>query len=370
MDFALLTTLPNVTYLSGWEVPPAFGAAAELTGWLPNGCVVVNAIEEAAWLVVSDLLSGTATRANRLQHVQVFSGFGHFEAVDAAQSFRDTLSATLHTAGLSAARATVGVEGHSLPLTAYRVLQDEFQNAQIAEAAAALDNARRVKTAREVDLVRRAVAVADAAQLELLRQARNSGMSDLDVWDSLAAAMERCAGRLVPNVAELVTGPRIATVAPGGPVGREIEAGDAGLLDISPRVDGYWADCTNTVVFGKDPRAEQLRFFRAARDACEAAIEALRPGKQACDASTAVARTLEQHGFRVAHYSGHQIGASLNERPRLVPYDTSPIEAGMIFAVEPGVYGGDSIPTGARAEKMVLVTDSGPEILSEFPWGL
>jgi Xaa-Pro aminopeptidase len=195
-------------------------------------------------------------------------------------------------------------------------------------------------------------------------------MSDLDVWDSLVAAMERCVARPVPNVAELVTGPRIASVAPGGPIGRLIEPGDPGLLDISPRVDGYWADCTNTVVFGRDPSSEQIRVFRAARDSCEAAIETLRPGKQACDAATAVARTFEQHGFPVAHYSGHQLGASLNERPRLVPYDTSAIEAGMIFAVEPGAYGGASFPTGARAEKVVLVRESGPEILSQFPWGL
>jgi Xaa-Pro aminopeptidase len=369
VDFALLTTLPNVTYVSGWDVPPAFGPAAELTGWLPNGCVVVNAKQDAAWLVVSDLLSAPASRANRLEYQEVFSGFGHFEPVDAAQSFRETLAATLRAAGVQDAGSTLGVESHSLPLTVYRLLQGEFANVRIGDASACLDQARRIKTAREVDLVRKAVAVADAAQHELIRQARRSDLSDLDVWDSLAGAMERCVGHVVPNVAELVTGPRTASVAPGGPVGRQIEAGDTGLLDISPRVDGYWADCTNTVVFGREPTLEQRRYFRAARDACEAGMEALRPGRQACDVCAAVARTLQQHGFPVAHYSGHQVGASLNERPRLVPYDMSTIEAGMIFAVEPGAYGGETSPTGARAEKVVLVTETGPEILSDFPWG-
>jgi Xaa-Pro aminopeptidase len=60
----------------------------------------------------------------------------------------------------------------------------------------------------------------------------------------------------------------------------------------------------------------------------------------------------------------------LNETPRLVPYDTTTIESGMVFAVEPGAYAGEGGTTGARAEKVVLVTESGPEILSSFEWGI
>src|SRR5207245_28033 len=74
---------------------------------------------------------------------------------------------------------------------------------------------------------------------------------------------------------ELVTGARTAQVAPGGPVGRQIAIGEGALLDISPRVAGYWADCTNTVVFGAEPTAEQRRYFDAARESCEAAIATL-----------------------------------------------------------------------------------------------
>ena len=47
-----------------------------------------------------------------------------------------------------------------------------------------------------------------------------------------------------------------------------------------------------------------------------------------------------------------------------------PIEAGMVFAVEPGVYEGPGGSFGARSEKMVLVTEQGPEILSQFEWGI
>jgi aminopeptidase len=60
----------------------------------------------------------------------------------------------------------------------------------------------------------------------------------------------------------------------------------------------------------------------------------------------------------------------VNELPRLVPYDLTVIEAGMVFSVEPGVYQGPAGDFGARSEKMVLVTASGPEILSQFAWGI
>jgi len=70
------------------------------------------------------------------------------------------------------------------------------------------------------------------------------------------------------------------------------------------------------------------------------------------------------------HYMGHQIGVVVNELPRIVPYDHTPIQAGMVFSLEPGAYEGPGGTSGARSEKMVLVTESGPEVLSKFEWGI
>jgi Xaa-Pro aminopeptidase len=262
------------------------------------------------------------------------------------------------------------MERHSLPAVAHWLLSEDFPDVQLRSAVPSLEEARRIKTPREIDLLRRAIAVADVAQNCLLESSARSGDSDLDVWDEIVGRMERKVGHPLVVTGELVTGPRTAMIAPGGPIGRQIEAGDTGLLDISPRVDGYWADCTNTVAFDAEPTPQQRRYFTAARDACEAAAAALRPGTRCCEVEAVARSTLEKHGFPVAHYSGHQLGAGVNEKPRLVQYDTSLIEPGMVFAIEPGVYAGDAGSTGARAEKVVLVTESGPEILSQFSWGM
>lgn len=98
-------------------------------------------------------------------------------------------------------------------------------------------------------------------------------------------------------------------------------------------------------------------------------MAALQPGARACDATSAADAAFASFNLPMAHYAGHQIGVTVNELPRLVPYDQTVIEPGMVFSVEPGAYEGKDGSIGARSEKMVLVTDSGPEVLSQFAWG-
>jgi Xaa-Pro dipeptidase len=141
-------------------------------------------------------------------------------------------------------------------------------------------------------------------------------------------------------------------------------------MDLSGRFAGYWFDCTNTHVIAQPASAEQQRYARASQAACEAAMNALRPGAVAADAARAAEAAFAGFGLPMAHYAGHQIGVTVNELPRLVPYDQTLIEAGMVFSVEPGAYQGAGGSFGARSEKMVLVTGSGPEVLSTFRWGI
>jgi Xaa-Pro aminopeptidase len=367
IDFALLSSPTNVTYAAGFEAPMALGPIWDVASWLPLVLALVSADGSGA-LVAADAYVPAAGKS-WFEEVNSFDSLGHFEELDPPASFREALRSALRTAGLDAGRAVLGVEP-SLPLLAHQLLASDFPDLELRDASPALEQARRIKTEREVGLLREAALVASAAQTRLrdLAAAATAG-SDIDLWIELLRAMERASARHLIVTGELVTGPRTAQLAPGGPVGREIETGDTGLLDISPRLDGYWADCTNTVVLGAEPTDDQQKYFDAARDSCEAAIATLRPGARCSDAAEAVRATMERHGLPVAHYSGHQIGASVNEGPRLVVYDDTVLEAGMVFCVEPGAYGGTGGTTGARAEKTVLVTDGGPEILSQFEWG-
>jgi Xaa-Pro aminopeptidase len=368
LDFALLSSPPNVTYAAGFEAPLQLGAIWDVVSWLPLVLLLVSADGSGA-LVAADAYTAAAA-GSWFGNVTTFGSLGHFEAVDPPASFQEALRSVLRTAGLGRGSGVLGVEP-SLPRLANEVLSRDFAGVELRDASPALQEARWIKTEREIRLLREAAQVASAAQERLreLASAASSPVSDVEVWIELLRAMDQATSRHLVVTGELVTGTRTAQVAPGGPVGRRIAIGDAALLDISPRVAGYWADCTNTVVFGAEPTAEQRRYFDAARESCEAAIATLRPGARCSDAAEAVRATMERHGLPVAHYSGHQIGASVNEHPRLVVYEQAVVEPGMVFCIEPGAYAGEGGTAGARAEKTVLVTENEPEILSRFEWG-
>ena len=368
-DAALFATPPNVTYVSGFEVPMPVGYVTEVTGWLPS-VALVRASDAAGWLVVPDLLLPAAASQAWSDRILTFDTLGHFEPDDPQRSFEGALRTALREAGLGGGRVAVGIEP-VLPAVAERVLRESHPAAQVHDATGAILEARAVKTAREIELLRDVAALADVAQETFVAAAgTHVGRTDVELWSELVSAMEHRAGRPLTVVGALMTGVQTADLWAGGPVGRTIEHGDAGLLDISPRLNGYWADCANPVVFGGSATSEHRRYVDAAKAAFDSSLAALRPGRRCCDIHAAASATLERHGFAVEHYTGHQIGVGPNEPPRLVPYDETVLQAGMVLAIEPGVYAGREAPFGARAERMVLLTDDGPEILTAFPWGL
>lgn len=369
-DAVLLASLANVTYVSGYEVPVSVGAHAEMA-YGPD-LALCSVREVGSWLIVPAGAAGGAKRVSRLDGVIPFDGFDSFNATDSHASYLTAVRRGLKDAGLAAGAATLGVEFRYLPAAVHRLLAEDFPRLRLVDVGDAMQQARLIKTAREIGLLRRASHVADLGHRTLAELAQSAGQSEYAMWGEICARMFAAAGRDVPVTGELVTGPRTTTVEyPNGPRNRITQPGDAALMDISQRVAGYWSDCTNThIIGGVAATAEQRRYAKASQAACDAAMDALRPGNLASDAWAAAEAAFRSFGLEPAHYAGHQIGVVVNELPRLVAYDRTPIQAGMVFSVEPGVYQGPGGTFGARSEKMVLVTPGGPEILSDFEWGI
>jgi Xaa-Pro dipeptidase len=362
---ALLSRPEDVCYATGFEVPPPIDAGA---AFAYGPALALVAADGSAILLAPGAYQRRAGELSRADETVLVPSFGHFEPVDGRRAFRDAVASALRSLGIGPG-ARIAVDEATLPAEVAGLLAGLVPDAPLVDAAPITRRARLVKTPSEIELLRRAAAAADAGHEALLELAA-PGRNELEVMGDVLTRVDRAAGQPLPWAGELVSGARTGIVSyPGGPVDRELEAGDTVLMDLSVRYRGYWADCTNTLVLG-EPTEAQLRHFRAARDACEAAIETLRPGRRAREAHAAAAAAFGRHGLEPAHYTGHQVGCSVNEDPRLVRYDETPIEAGMVFAVEPGVYGGLEVGTGARAERVVLVTEDGPELLTRFRWGL
>jgi Xaa-Pro dipeptidase len=227
----------------------------------------------------------------------------------------------------------------------------------------ALSRARMVKTVEEIAAIRRAAAVSDAGQQEAVRATR-AGRTELEAFADIRCAMETAANARVCVTGEYSSGPRAAAIFDWSRT-RVLEDGDTVVCDLAPRVAGYWADGCNTLVVGGRPTAEIVRLLAACRSGIERAGEALRPGITAAAFDREVREAVVAAGGRAYdHHSGHSIGTSVHENPRLVPGDDTVLEAGMVIMVEPGSY----IPGvgGTRLEWMFLVTEDGNEVVSNF----
>jgi Xaa-Pro aminopeptidase len=210
-----------------------------------------------------------------------------------------------------------------------------------------------VKDDDEVVRIRAAVALCDAGQAEARTRAE-PGMTELELWSHLRLAIESAAGARTPIVADCVAGPRTGDIG-GAPGTRQIEDGDLVMVDLVPRLEGYWGDSCATFAVG-EPSGRAVEHHRQARDRLERVLEAVRPGAVASDLD-AIARD----GLDFPHHSGHGLGADWHEEPRIVPGSATKLQAGMVIAFEPGSYGGGE---GVRVEQVVLVTEDGFELLS------
>ncbi|MFI6586391.1 M24 family metallopeptidase, partial [Embleya sp. NPDC050493] len=151
---------------------------------------------------------------------------------------------------------------------------------------------------------------------------------------------------------------------------RVIETGDVVVVDIGgTTADGYCSDETRTYGIGEPP-AEFRRYYDVLERAQAAQLAAVRPGLT-CEALDAVGRdiiTEAGYGEYFIHRTGHGIGLESHEEPYIVAGNRLPLEPGMAFSIEPGIY----IPGthGARIEDIVVCGEDGGDPMNLRPHGL
>ena len=253
----------------------------------------------------------------------------------------------------------VGVEARSIPLAVADVVRSAgAELVDVSETVAAL---RRAKSEAEIEAIRNASRLADVVQAAVKEHA-SPGLTEAELAGLAQSAMYREAGRRVPAILTVTAGEATAT---GGAeaTGRVIEQGDLVLTDTSPWIGGAWSDTANAVLVGR-PTPEHRRVFDAVRRALELAIDLCRPGAVAREVDRRVRDSLAELAPTYGHHTGHGIGASWSEEPRITPYNDRRIEDGMVLAVEPAVYRPGW--GGIRLEHVFLVRESGNEVLTMF----
>jgi Xaa-Pro aminopeptidase len=170
-------------------------------------------------------------------------------------------------------------------------------------------------------------------------------------------------------------GEKVTWVVGSGPNGalphntksdRAVEERDVVVVDFGARYRGYRSDTTRTFIVG-EPTEEQRRVYEAVLAAHLAGEAAVRPGVRACDVDRAARAVIEEGGYGpyFTHRTGHGIGVTGHELPNISASDTTVLEPGMTFSIEPGIY----LPGkfGVRIENCVAVTENGAEPFTRYP---
>ncbi len=233
---------------------------------------------------------------------------------------------------LGAADQSVGVMGMDvMSARTYWTIAEKLPSVKLVDAGEVVIEARAIKSAEEVAFVRESAALADGA-CAAARAAARPGGRDHDVFAEMDYFLRRHG---VIEAFNLVTAEALPAF-PSLPMGNELRAGEAVLLEITPRHQGYYAQLTAMATLG-DGNVERDKMVAVARRALEAAVAALRPGTRACDVDAAMRAVVEGAEYTMPQRAGHGLGLEVDERPPLIPTNQAPLRPGMTVVVHPSV---------------------------------
>lgn len=237
------------------------------------------------------------------------------------------------------------------------------ENVSLRAADGVVARLRVVKDSVEVEKVRAAAALLHGAY-ELVTTIGLRGRTEGEVaWMIERDLRDRGAQGL--SFDSIVAGGTNGAFPHHHPGGDVIPDDTLVTIDIGCIVDGYCSDCTRTFAVGA-PSDELRSAYDLTLRAQERSLAAVLPGASGRDVD-AIARdiiTEAGHGDHFGHGLGHGVGMEIHEAPRLSRTSDDVLEAGMVVTVEPGIY----LPGvgGVRIEDLVVVTDGGHEVLTNF----
>ncbi|HUL30826.1 MAG TPA: Xaa-Pro peptidase family protein [Thermodesulfobacteriota bacterium] len=259
----------------------------------------------------------------------------------------------------------IGFESAALSFSAFQFLSEKLgAGAKLVPLEDEIKNLRAVKDAHELTLIRKAIDISSNAFFhvtEILKE----GVVEREVALEMECFMKRAGADALGFDIIIASGKRSA-LPHGKASGKRIEKGDFILIDFGSGFQGYHSDQTRTVICGS-PSSEQQKVYQIVKEAHDKAMEKVRPGIPAGEVDGAARDHIRNKGYGeyFGHGTGHGIGLAVHEDPAINSENKGPVQEGMVFTIEPGIYLPDR--GGVRIEDMVLVTAHGAEALTYLP---
>jgi Xaa-Pro dipeptidase len=259
----------------------------------------------------------------------------------------------------------IGVEPRQLRLLEFRHVKAGAPEADYPDASDVLAGLRLRKDQAEVEAMRRAVKIAQAA-LEATLPLIKIGMTEKELSSELVVQLLRQGSEPEMPFAPIVSGGPNAANPHASPSDRKLQAGDLLVVDWGATYDGYISDLTRTFAVG-EVEEEYKKIHKIVQEANAAGHAAAKPGVPCANVDQAAREVIEKAGYGAyfTHRTGHGIGMEGHEEPYMRADNMQLLEPGMAFTVEPGIY----LPNrnGVRIEDNVVITETGADVLSDMP---
>lgn len=341
VDGLLVTALTNVRYLTGF-----------------TGSAGVLAVTSAGVTLTTD-------GRYRTQAAEQVASVGLADHVNVVIGGMDAQRQALLDALVDADR--VGLEADHMTWAQATAWEERLGRGPVATSGL-VEELRAVKDEGEIDRMRRAAAIADAALAEVLPLMAGTGTTPITESAfalALDSAMRRRGAESVAFETIVAAGENSAKPH-HHPSDRTIAVGDPVVVDFGATFDGYRSDMTRTFCVGGEPTGALREIFDLVAASQHAGVGAVRPGVTAGSIDEVCRGVIVDGGMgeHFEHSTGHGVGLDIHELPWVASQGTAILEAGTVVTVEPGVYVAGV--GGVRIEDTLVVTSSGAEPLTRF----
>lgn len=343
LDYIILGGQPNITYFTG--VPK------------PSGCLLIVRKDGYAELLTPLLDYSRVLRSIRSNRIAVLP-YTTYNISSYGEVISDLIA---YVKSKLPSRVKVGMDLNYVNPILYKLTTS--LGGDVVDIGSDVLNIRAIKDEYEVGFIKEALRIAEDALAKLLDELE-LGITELRAVGLLEKYLRDLGACGVAFDTIVASGPNTA-YPHAVPSSKNIVSGEHVIVDLGAVFHLYSSDMTRTVCVG-NIASEVSKTLNAVEEALVVAEDYVGPYVRVSDVDIKIREVLSRYGLEnyFIHSSGHGVGIEVHEVPRIAQGVNEELKPGMVITLEPGVYVGDLY--GVRIEDMVLITNSGREVMNRL----